>query len=250
MGSRVNVLLAAFLAGGLLISACNLACAQSPDVSEKAAPKPSDGGALTIGPPTTADDFLARTRIGRDTWLALITKAAAANNLPSDFLARLIAQESGFDPSSVSKAGAWGIAQFMPATAATVGLRDPFDPVEAIAAAAQHLRDLRASFGNLGLAAAAYNAGARRVTAWLSRQGSLPQETLNYVRVVTGRDVSDWAPERSGSSGSQAALLTPVRSPALAQPIQTNKRSPSSSTTALCQAVNSASSTCIVRQRY
>jgi len=95
--------------------------------------------------------------LGIQTDVASICDAIAAagteNDLPVDFFARLIWQESRFDPTAVSRAGAQGVAQFMPATANARGLADPFDPIEAIAHSA--LRDLRREFGNLGLAAAA-----------------------------------------------------------------------------------------------
>src|SRR5438552_17097099 len=84
----------------------------------------------------------------------------------------------------------------MPGTAARAGLPDPFDPYQAIPAAAAHLRALRFRFGNLGLAAAAYNAGAGRVADWLSGRRILPLETVNYVRAVTGRSAEEWAPAR------------------------------------------------------
>ena len=84
-----------------------------------------------------------------------VAAAAGENDLPVDFFARLIWQESRFDPTAVSRAGAQGVAQFMPATASARGLADPFDPIEAIAHSAKLLRDLRREFGNLGLAAAA-----------------------------------------------------------------------------------------------
>ena len=61
-----------------------------------------------------------------------LATAADANNLPLEFLTRLIWQESRFDPQAVSPAGAQGVAQFMPKTAAWRGLADPFDPVQAI----------------------------------------------------------------------------------------------------------------------
>src|SRR5262249_19742072 len=88
-----------------------------------------------------------------------LAAAAGENDLPVAFFARLIWEESRFDPTAVSRAGAQGVAQFMPATANARGLADPFDPMEAIAHSAKLLRDLRREFGNLGLAAAAYNAG-------------------------------------------------------------------------------------------
>ena len=96
--------------------------------------------------------------------------AAIVNDLPLEFFTRLIWQESRFDARAVSRAGAQGIAQFMPRTAAWVGLANPFDAAEAITKSATLLRDLKQKFGNLGLAAAAYNAGAKRVTDWLARR--------------------------------------------------------------------------------
>ena len=110
-----------------------------------------------------------------------LAAAAAENDLPIDFFTRLIWQESRFDPTAVSRAGAQGVAQFMPATASWRGLADPFDPVEAIAKSAKLLRDLRREFGNLGLAAAAYNAGPGRVRDWLAGRRGLPRETRAYV---------------------------------------------------------------------
>lgn len=119
--------------------------------------------------------------------------AATAHTLPVNYFLRLIRQESGFDPNSVSPAGAQGIAQFMPTTASNRGLKDPFDPAEALPKSAELLSELKDHFGNLGLAAAAYNAGPERIRKWLAGESPLPQETINYVRVITGHDVTDWA---------------------------------------------------------
>jgi hypothetical protein len=119
--------------------------------------------------------------------------AATAHTLPVGYFLRLIRQESGFNPNSVSRAGAQGIAQFMPGTAFDRGLRDPFDPAEALPKSAELLHDLRDHFGNLGLAAAAYNAGSERVHRWLAGKSQLPQETIDYVRVITGHEVVEWA---------------------------------------------------------
>jgi Transglycosylase SLT domain len=119
--------------------------------------------------------------------------AATAHTLPVNYFLRLIRQESGFDPNSVSSAGAQGIAQFMPTTASNRGLKDPFDPAEALPKSAELLSELKDHFGNLGLAAAAYNAGPERIRKWLAGESPLPEETINYVRVITGHDVADWA---------------------------------------------------------
>ena len=121
-----------------------------------------------------------------------LLSSAQDNDLPVPFFANLIWQESGLQKDIVSSKGAMGIAQFMPQTAAESGLGDPFDPLQAISASARLLRELRSQFGNLGFAAAAYNAGPRRVSDWLERHRRLPRETLNYVVNITGRSVEEW----------------------------------------------------------
>ncbi|HUE47474.1 MAG TPA: lytic transglycosylase domain-containing protein [Aestuariivirgaceae bacterium] len=122
----------------------------------------------------------------------LIEDAAAASGLPVDYFTRLIWRESSFRPWVISPVGAQGIAQFMPGTAAERGLLDPFDPLQAIPASARLLVSLAQRFGNLGLAAAAYNAGPRRVEKWLAGTGGMPRETRDYVANVTGRTVEEW----------------------------------------------------------
>jgi Transglycosylase SLT domain len=122
----------------------------------------------------------------------LVDAAARRENLPAAFLTRLIWQESSFRPNVVSPAGAQGIAQFMPGTADERGLADPFDPEQAIPKAAELLHDLRHRFGNLGLAAAAYNAGAARVSKWLAGEAGLPLETRDYVLAITRHPVESW----------------------------------------------------------
>jgi hypothetical protein len=132
----------------------------------------------------------------------LIENAARANSLPIGFMTRIIWRESSFRAAAISPAGAEGIAQFMPGTAQERGLADPFDPEQAIPKAARLLADLRRQFGNLGVAAAAYNAGAARVANWLRDQGGLPAETQVYVRLVTDRGVEEW--KNPGSNTARA----------------------------------------------
>ncbi len=128
-----------------------------------------------------------------------LTQAAQANDVPVPFFIRLIFQESGFRPDVVSPAGAEGIAQFMPETSADMGLDNPFDPLQAIRASARLLRGLTHQFGNLGLAAAAYNAGPKRIENWLAKKGKLPQETIGYVQSITGRAAENWIVAEAGS---------------------------------------------------
>jgi hypothetical protein len=146
----------------------------------------------------------------------LIERAAGANRLPVEFLTRLIWRESSFRPGAISPAGARGIAQFMPGTAQERGLADPFDPEQAIPKAAHLLADLRRRFGNLGVAAAAYNAGPARVSLWLQGQSGLPAETRAYVRFVTRSAVEAWAGAESSAennaSGSEPGKETEAQS--------------------------------------
>jgi Transglycosylase SLT domain/SPOR domain len=134
----------------------------------------------------------------REAMCLMIESAAKSQNLPVEFFARVIWQESRFQSNAVgpmTRNGqrAEGIAQFMPGTASERRLLNPFDPVQALPKSAEFLNELRDQFGNLGLAAAAYNAGPRRVQDWLAGTGGMPQETRHYVLAITGSSVDDWA---------------------------------------------------------
>ena len=94
----------------------------------------------------------------------------------------------------------------MPGTAAERRLLDPFDPVQALPKSAEFLRELRNKFGNLGLAAAAYNAGPQRVRDWMAGTRTLPGETRRYVLAITGTPADDWA---RGAKGEPAAARPP-----------------------------------------
>ena len=158
----------------------------------------------------------------------MLKSAARAHDLPLEFFARLIWRESRFraeavGPRTRSGKRAQGIAQFMPGTAAERQLLDPFDPVQALPKSAEFLQQLRIRFGNLGLAAAAYNAGPRRLQDWLNGTGGMPQETRDYVFAITGRSVDDWValkddrgPARDVSCGEMMALLKEEPTPYMA----------------------------------
>jgi hypothetical protein len=114
-----------------------------------------------------------------------IATAALRWNVPMDLLAAQLYAESGFNPFATSGAGAQGIAQFMPGTARTYGLDDPFDAEQAIDAQAHLMSDLLRQFGGKpALALAAYNAGAGAV----QRYGGVPPfaETRGYVARIMG----------------------------------------------------------------
>jgi Transglycosylase SLT domain/SPOR domain len=129
-----------------------------------------------------------------------IESSARVQSLPVGFLTRLIWKESSFQLNVTSSAGAQGIAQFMPGTASQRGLNDPFDPEKAIPKAAELLVELKLRFGNLGLAAAAYNAGPAGLAKWLAGSGALPAETRDFVFVITGHPVEDWTADKAAAA--------------------------------------------------
>ena len=178
--------------------------------------------------PETAGRIAAGEREAgtREAVCLMIEAAAKANELPLEFFARVIWQESRFQSDAVgplTRRGqrAQGIAQFMPGTASERRLLDPFDPVQALPKSAEFLNELRNQFGNLGLAAAAYNAGPRRVQEWLAGSGPMPQETRNYVAAITGTTVDDWAkagknvrlPDRGPNAGCRELMALLKRAP-------------------------------------
>jgi hypothetical protein len=177
----------------------------TPGVEELAVPNDTSKGA------TQRPAAAAREADTREAVCLMIEAAAKGNDLPLEFFARVIWQESRFQSDAVgplTRLGqrAQGIAQFMPGTASERRLLDPFDPVQALPKAAEFLSELRNQFGSLGLAAAAYNAGPRRVQEWLAGTGAMPQETRNYVVAITGTTVDQWA--AAGKNGR-----TPDRAP-------------------------------------
>lgn len=113
---------------------------------------------------------------------------AAQYGIDPDLFVRQINQESGFNPSVISRAGAIGIAQIMPATAHGWGV-NPYDPIQSLRAAAQHMAAYARRYGDYRKALAAYNCGqgctdlaiARGGAAWLS---FVPLETQNYITSI------------------------------------------------------------------
>jgi hypothetical protein len=112
----------------------------------------------------------------------------------------------------------------MPGTASARGVADPFDPAAAIPASAKYLAELARKFGNLGLAAAAYNAGETAVDNWLDDKGQLPFETQDYVLAITGHAAEEWRtatpPEVAAPEGpSCESLIASLRTAPAASPI-------------------------------
>lgn len=115
----------------------------------------------------------------------MIDQAAARNGLDPAVLHGLIQQESGFNPSATSSAGAQGLTQLMPGTASTLGVSNPLNPSESIEGGARYLGQLMTQFGgNTAEALAAYNAGPGAVQQY----GGIPPyaETQSYVSSVLG----------------------------------------------------------------
>lgn len=187
---------------GLALAACltaGVAAAEDesrpPDQSRSCQP-------IGAGAPAWAALCIRQASYYRDTCSA-IQFFAWRELLPSGYFARLIWQESRFDPHALSVAGAQGIAQFIPSTARLRALRNPFDPVEALQKSAEYLRFLSDKFGNLGLAAVAYNGGEGRAARFVAAAGYLPWETRDYVETITGQTPDFWL---SNSLDSTLAL--------------------------------------------
>lgn len=146
----------------------------------------------------SAQTHVARTNVvhmfskgAHSTYRDIARQAATSYGLNPALFERQINQESGFNPWALSSAGAEGIAQFMPATAASMGV-NPWDPVSALWGAARLMSQLNHQFsGNYAMALAAYNAGSGAVQSAVRTGGNnwysyLPAETRNYVSVIMG----------------------------------------------------------------
>jgi hypothetical protein len=136
----------------------------------------------------------------------MINDSAQRYGLDPNLLARQLYQESGFRTNAVSPAGAQGIAQFMPATAARYGV-NVRDPQSSIEGQARYMSDLTKQFGgNTGLALAGYNWGEKNVAQWMAagaNPAAMPAETRNYVRAITGQPIEGWI---SGQRPSPLAM--------------------------------------------
>ncbi|MGP9811151.1 lytic transglycosylase domain-containing protein [Rhodopseudomonas sp. NSM] len=204
------VLLVALTAPGF-VRAEEAQPAKQSETQSKPEPQAKSDPAEPAAKPVEQPGEKPADRDTRESICLMIESAAKAHDLPLEFFARVIWQESRFQPDAigpVTRNGqrAQGIAQFMPGTATERSLLDPFDPVQALPKSAEFLSELRRQFGNLGLAAAAYNAGPRRVQEWIAGTGPMPQQTRHYVYAITGTTVDDWAAAgRNTKPATQAA---------------------------------------------
>ena len=196
-GIIAMVIVGAVIGGGLTFAlrdtiqmAINFPLTKAPKEIDISIPPPFERVVLPLAPlRPLLKPVVYRTR---EEICDTLIEAARKNDLPAHFFIRLLYQESSFRPYAISSAGALGIVQFMPETAGDRGLDNPFDPLQAIPESARLLRDLSKKFGNLGLAAAAYNAGPRRIEEWLAKKGPLPQETQAYVKTITSWPAETW----------------------------------------------------------
>jgi soluble lytic murein transglycosylase-like protein len=152
-------------------------------LAKETSPRTAGEAPATLAPGPVAGGLAGETPISGVPFASEITAAAQRHGLDPALLAGLIKQESGFNPAARSPAGAQGLTQLMPATAAGLGVTNPLDPAQAIEGGAKYLaQQLRAFGGDVARALAAYNAGPGAV----QRFGGVPPyaETQNYVRTV------------------------------------------------------------------
>lgn len=181
------------------VAAINARVSEIQDLSAalRGAPAPATGStgasfasalaaAQQTSPSTRVGSALSASTDGSTPFGAEIDAAASSNGIDPALLKGLVSQESGFDPNARSGAGAVGLTQLMPGTAAGLGVTNPLDPVQSLQGGARYLKQQLDRFGgDERLALAAYNAGPNAV----AKYGGVPPfaETQNYVTSVMSK---------------------------------------------------------------
>ncbi len=185
-------------------AALRAAGADSPTANTSGAAGVGTGQASTTGQPVATTTIGGGgSQTGSGPYDGLVEAAAARNGIDPAVLHGLIQQESGFDPNSQSSAGAVGLTQLMPTTAASLGVSDPRNPAQSIEGGARYLAEMMQRFGgNVSDALAAYNAGPGAV----QRYGGVPPyaETQQYVSKVLGY-AAEYEHSASGSVAATGA---------------------------------------------
>lgn len=138
----------------------------------------------------TTQAHAAPLNISHSQYVAIAQQDATNAGIPPTYFVRQIQLESGFNPNAQSPSGAEGIAQFMPSTAAGLGI-DPWDPIQALQAAAKMMANSYHQYGDYAKALAAYNAGSANLNNAIKSCGSnwlscMPAQTQNYVATIMG----------------------------------------------------------------
>jgi soluble lytic murein transglycosylase-like protein len=138
---------------------------------------PSQSGLVPIAAPESDCEPLPASQLD-----PLIEGAAIQQGLQPELLRGMVNQESGARPCAVSPKGAMGLMQLMPATAAQLGVKDPFDPKENLNAGALFFKQLLTIYDDLPLALGAYNAGPGKINS-IEGIPAIP-ETQNYIQKI------------------------------------------------------------------
>ena len=191
--------------GGFWVFAGVAACLTAAAAEARIVKVETSNGPVWTNVPEPAAGVDVKPSERAERWRPLITAASARHGVDPGLIEAVIACESNFETSAVSRAGACGLMQLMPGTAKQYGLEDPFDPAGNVDAGTRHLAGLLDSFGgDQRLAIAAYNAGEGAVR----RSGGMPPyaETIRYVQKVQGylAKLVGAAPAPAGASRAAA----------------------------------------------